>query len=134
MNQYGVNVGDIFCMERSGFSGHHAHFFQVLSLRGNKQIVIRELNSKEVSYGMIIPIKDSFKDDSSYIKDNKESVKYVYKRDEERVYQDSPIYITFSKFYNKGYYSFSKDREHSIYEEAYLWKGNPKRDLLEYLY
>ena len=63
MNIYGVKIGDIFCMEKSGFSGHHANFFQVLSLKGKKQITIKEINHKEVSYGMVVPIKDDFKEE-----------------------------------------------------------------------
>lgn len=135
INIYGVKEGDIFCMERSGFSGHHAHFFQVVTLKGKKKIVIKEIDKKEVSRGIVIPIKDSFLNDSSYIKDYIGDTKITKKRDkdDERVYEDSPIYITLSKFYNRSYYNQDNVMINSIYEEAYLWKGKPKKNLLEWL-
>ena len=133
MNEQGIKVGDIFCLERSGSSGHHADFFQVVGLRGKKQIAIREINKKEVEYGMAVPIKDDFKKDSWYVKDNLAATKVVKIREEERDYEDSSIYISFSKYYSKSYYDPSKVSVHNIYEEAYLYRGNPKRDLLEWL-
>lgn len=128
-----VKVGDFFCLERSGFSGNHSHFFQVIGLKGTKQVVIKEVNKKEVDYGLVKPIKDDFLSDSRYVKDNIGDSKIVRIRDEERNYEDSPIYITFSKYYSRSGYDYNDVFIHSIYDEAYLWKGKAKKDLLEYL-
>ncbi len=132
MNIYGVKEGDIFCLERSGTSGCHAEFFQVTSLRGTKQVVIKEVKKEEVERGLVKPSKDNFKEYSFYLKNNI-GIKNVRKRDEKREYEDSDIYITFNRYYYKNYYDEELIYEMSWYDEAYLWKGEAKKDLLEWL-
>ena len=132
MNIYGVKIGDIFCLESSGSSGHHSKFFQVISIKGKKQIVIREIDKKEVSHGMVMPIKDEFLNDSIYVKENIGDIKNTKIRDEKRYSEDSKIYIAFNYLYFKNKYD-GKITKHVYYDDAYLWKGSPKKDLLEWL-
>lgn len=73
-NYLGVKVGDIFHYSW-GYEQTNANYFQVIALKGTKQVIIREIAYKVTditgyeSY-KVRACKDEFLKDSSFIKDN----------------------------------------------------------------
>ena len=73
-NYLGVKVGDIFHYSW-GYEQTNANYFQVVALKGTKQVVIREISYETVettgidSY-RVKAVKDSFLQKSQFIKDN----------------------------------------------------------------
>ena len=81
-NYLGVNVGDIFHFSW-GYEQTNANYFQVVALKGTKQVIIREIAYEIVqttgldSY-KVRPVKNSFLKNSHFIVDNeKGAVKQV---------------------------------------------------------
>ncbi len=73
-NYLGIKVGDIFHYSW-GYEQTNANYFQVVSLKGTKQVIIREISYEITettgldSY-KVRPIKDSFLKESQFIADN----------------------------------------------------------------
>ncbi len=73
-NYLGIKIGDIFHYSW-GYEQTNANYFQVVGLRGRKQIIIREISYEIAettgldSY-KVRPCKDIFLKDSQFIKDN----------------------------------------------------------------
>ena len=70
----GVKVGDIFHYSW-GYEQTNANYFQVVALKGQKSVVIREISYKKTettgfdSY-KVVPCKNAFLEKSHFIKDN----------------------------------------------------------------
>lgn len=115
-NIYGVKVGDFFYMERHCF----IRFFQVVALKGTKQVLIKEVERKVVektneNVDLVVPDKDNFSDKESYIENNNLGATKIVKKwknsnDEEK------IYISFNDFN----------------EFVELWDGTPKKHEIIY--
>ena len=73
-NYLGIKIGDIFFYSW-GYEQTNANYFQVVALRGTKQVIIREITYEIVettgfdSY-RVKPCKDVFLKDSQFIRDN----------------------------------------------------------------
>ena len=96
-NYLGVKVGDIFCFSW-GYEQSNIDYFQVIALKGTKQVVIREIayeiteNTNFDSY-KVTACKDRFLKDSQFITDNeKGAVKQV------RGLKNGTIYINIESF------------------------------------
>lgn len=69
-----VKIGDIFCYSW-GYEQSNIDYFQVVSLKGTKQVIIKEIAYEVTettgfeSY-KVRPVKDSFLQNSQFIKDN----------------------------------------------------------------
>ena len=73
-NYLGVKVGDIFIFSW-GYEQTNVNYFQVVSLKGSKQVIIKEISyeiTKITGYESykVKPIKDGFLENSHFIKDN----------------------------------------------------------------
>lgn len=73
-NYLGVKIGDIFHYSW-GYEQTNANYFQVVALKGTKQVIIKEIAYQVTettafeSY-KVRPVKDSFLQNSQFIKDN----------------------------------------------------------------
>ena len=73
-NYLGVKIGDIFSYSW-GYEQTNVNYFQVVALKGTKQVIIREISYETTettgldSY-KVKPCKDVFLKDSQFIKDN----------------------------------------------------------------
>lgn len=73
-NYLGVKIGDIFHYSW-GYEQTNANYFQVVALKGKKQVIIKEIAYQVTettgfeSYN-VRPVKDSFLQNSQFIKDN----------------------------------------------------------------
>ena len=73
-NYLGVKIGDIFSYSW-GYEQTNVNYFQVVALKGTKQVIIREISYETAettgldSY-KVRPCKDVFLKDSQFIKDN----------------------------------------------------------------
>lgn len=132
-NQCSIKVDDIFYIDRHcGVKGHCIQFFQVVDLKENNQVILREIELKldshnEENRALVIPSKNQFKDGSTFIKDNNIGIIKVVEYDVNSKDNDAP-YIVMSPL-------TSKNKE-SISINAYLWDGQPKchyNDLFEYV-
>ena len=132
-NQDSIKVDDIFYTDRHcGVKGHYIQFFQVVALKENNQVILREVERKLDSYNeenraLVIPSKNQFKDGSPFIEDNNIGIVKVVEYDVNSKDNDTP-YIIMSPL-------TSKNKE-SISINAYLWDGQPKchyNDLFEYV-
>lgn len=124
-NIYGVKVGDFFYMERNSF----ICFFQVVALKGTKQVVIKGVERKVVgktdaNEDLVIPDKDNFID-SIYIENNNLGATKNIKQHNEN------IIITFNYFINRKTIN-GKSRKVDSYEVGYLWDGTPKKHEIIY--
>lgn len=96
-NYLGVKVGDIFHFSW-GYEQTNANYFQVVALRGTKQVVIREIayeiaeNTNFDSY-KVKPYKNRFLQDSQFIADNERGVVKQVKG-----LKDRTIYINIESF------------------------------------
>ena len=73
-NYLGVKVGDIFHYSW-GYEQTNANYFQVVALKGTKQVVIREIGyeiteTTAIDSYKVRPCKNSFLQDSQFIEDN----------------------------------------------------------------
>lgn len=96
-NYLGVKVGDIFHYSW-GYEQTNANYFQVVDLRGTKQVIIREISYEIAkttgldSY-KVRPVKDTFLSSSQFIEDNeKGAVKQV------KGLKNGTIYINIESF------------------------------------
>lgn len=106
-NYLDVKIGDIFCYSW-GYEQSNINYFEVVSLKGTKQVIIREIAYKITettgyeSY-KVRPIKSSFLKNSQFIKDNSiGAVKQV------KGLQNGTIYINIESF---GFCSLWKGQE-----------------------
>lgn len=90
-NYLGVKVGDIFSFSW-GYEQSNINYFQVVGLKGTKQVIIREIAYKITettgyeSY-KVAPCKDVFLENSQFIKDNEiGAVKQVKQLGNGRIY------------------------------------------------
>ncbi len=131
-NQDSIKVDDIFYTDRHcGVKGHCIQFFQVVALKENNQVIVREVERKLDSHNgenkaLVIPSKNQFKDGSTFIEDNNigivKSIEFDNSKD-----NDTP-YIIMSPL--------TSNNKESISTNAYLWDGQPKchyNDLFEYI-
>lgn len=96
-NYLGVKIGDIFSFSW-GYEQTNANYFQVVGLKGTRQVIIREIAYKITettgfeSY-KVAPFKDGFLSSSQFIKDNEiGAVKQV------KGLQNGTIYINIESF------------------------------------
>ena len=73
-NYLDVKIGDIFCFSW-GYEQSNIDYFQVVALKGTKQVIIRQISyeiAETTGYESykVRPVKDSFLKDSHFIKDN----------------------------------------------------------------
>ena len=122
-NQYGIKIGDIFCMSKL-YTTENVHFFQVVELKGKTKIVIKELELEEVGRNgkiyTVMPSKNNFKKESHFVQDNSVGgTKLV------QCYNGN-IYISVSmRYYQRE--DGSCDKLY-IDKNAYLWDGEPRED------
>lgn len=90
-NYLGVKIGDIFSFSW-GYEQTNINYFQVVGLKGTKQVIIREIAYKITettgyeSY-KVAPCKDVFLENSQFIKDNEiGAVKQVKQLGNGRIY------------------------------------------------
>lgn len=90
-NYLGVKIGDIFVFSW-GYEQTNINYFQVVALKGTKQVIIREIAYKITettgyeSY-KVAPCKDGFLSSSQFIKDNENgAVKQVKQLGNGRIY------------------------------------------------
>lgn len=90
-NYLGVKIGDIFVFSW-GYEQTNINYFQVVGLKGTKQVIIREIAYKTTettgyeSY-KVAPCKDRFLSSSQFIKDNEiGAVKQVKQLGNGRIY------------------------------------------------
>lgn len=90
-NYLGVKIGDIFSFSW-GYEQSNINYFQVVGLKGTKQVIIREIAYKITettgyeSY-KVAPCKDVFLENSQFIKDNEiGAVKQVKQLGNGRIY------------------------------------------------
>lgn len=90
-NYLGVKIGDIFSFSW-GYEQSNINYFQVVGLKGTKQVIIREIAYKTTettgfeSY-KVAPCKDVFLENSQFIKDNEiGAVKQVKQLGNGRIY------------------------------------------------
>lgn len=136
-NQYGIKIGDVFYSDRRcGVHGHFIQFYQVVALEKENKIVIKEIDSKAVSIKdeekfkiyNVIPIKNKFKDESNFIKDNNIGTTKLIQKGLGS--NKDIIYITIDRI---NYHDTNRE---SITIYAYLWDGTPKEhfsDLFKYI-
>lgn len=127
-NRVNVKIDDIFYTDRHcGVDGHYIQFFQVVKLKDNNEVVVREIKRKIISIdkqenvkiGLVIPCKSDFTTESTFIEDNSIGISKQIQNN-----LDDKIYITMSPF--------SSDK----CINAYLWDGEPKKhynDLFKYI-
>jgi len=73
-NYLDVKIGDIFCFSW-GYEQSNINYFQVVALKGTKQVIIREISyeiAETTGYESykVRPVKDTFIQNSQFIKDN----------------------------------------------------------------
>ena len=125
-NICGVKVGNFFYTEER----HFITFYQVVALKGTKQVVIKEVERKvvgktEANEDLVIPDKDNFIKESSYIEFNDIGATKNIKQQKEN------IIITFNYFINRKTIN-RKSRKVDSYEVGYLWDGTPKKHEIIY--
>ena len=120
---YGIKVGDIFVSNTE-----IKIFFQVVSLKAKKQVILKEIKS-EVDYNSSIdggqtynvkPLKDNFEKNSNYTPEDKTLIKTVFKRD--YGYNKDKLYVSI-KSPNSSYYRidcFLWDEKEQL-ENDYYW-------------
>lgn len=96
-NYLGINIGDIFCYSW-GYEQSNINYFEVVGLKGTKQIIIREISYEITettgfeSY-KVRPVKNKFLQNSQFIKDNNiGAIKQV------KGLQNGTIYINIESF------------------------------------
>jgi len=96
-NYLGVKIGDIFCYSW-GYEQTNINYFQVVALKGTKQVIIREISYKTTqvtgyeSY-KVTACKDGFLKDSQFITDNEKGAVKQVKR-----LENGTIYINIESF------------------------------------
>lgn len=96
-NYLGVKIGDIFHYSW-GYEQTNCNYFQVVGLKGTKQVVIREIaytttETLGIDSYNVKAVKDSFLQDSQFIEDNeKGAVKQV------KALKNGTIYINIESF------------------------------------
>lgn len=129
-NQNSIKIDDIFYTDRHcGVKGHYIQFFQVVDVKENNQVIVREIEQKldshnEENKALVIPSKNQFKDSSAFIEDNNIGIVKSIEYDVNSK-NNTPYIIMFSLT--------SKNKEPI---NAYLWDGQPKchyNDLFEYI-
>ena len=132
-NQDSIKIDDIFYTDRHcGVKGHYIQFFQVVDVKENNQVILREVKQildshNEENKALVIPSKNQFKDSSAFIEDNNIGIVKSIEYDVNSKNNDTP-YIIMSPL-------TSKNKE-PININAYLWDGQPKchyNDLFEYI-
>ena len=73
-NYLDVKIGDIFCFSW-GYEQTNVDYFQVVALKGTKQVIIREIayeiaETTGLESYKVRPVKDSFIQNSQFIQDN----------------------------------------------------------------
>lgn len=133
INKINVKIDDIFYTDRHcGVDGHYIQFFQVVALKENNQVILREIKLKldshnEENRALVIPSKNQFKDGSTFIENNNIGIVKSIEYDVNGKDNDTP-YIIMSPLTSKN--------KKSISINAYLWDGQPKchyNDLFEYI-
>ncbi len=129
-NQNSIKVDDIFYTDRHcGIKGHYIQFFQVVDVKENNQVILREVKQildshNEENKAMVIPSKNQFKDSSAFIEDNNIGIVKSIEYDVNSK-NNTPYIIMFPLT--------SKNKEPI---NTYLWDGQPKchyNDLFEYI-
>lgn len=129
-NQNSIKIDDIFYTDRHcGVKGHYIQFFQVVDVKENNQVIVREIEQKldshnEENKALVIPSKNQFKDSSAFIEDNNIGIVKSIEYDVNSK-NNTPYIIMFPLT--------SKNKEPI---NAYLWDGQPKchyNDLFEYI-
>jgi len=71
-NRYGVKAGDIFNWKSHHEDGGGYRFYQVIALRGETQVAVREIDSRVVAfdgiYEGVAPISDSWISDKIFVR------------------------------------------------------------------
>lgn len=71
-NRYGVQVGDIFNQQCYYQDGGEYHFYQVTVLRGETQVVVREIDKKTIAfdkyYQKVVPIPNAWISDQVLVR------------------------------------------------------------------
>ena len=71
-NRYGVQIGDIFNRESHHEDGGGYSFYQVIALRGETQVVVREIRSEVIAfdgiYEGVAPVPDAWISDKIFVK------------------------------------------------------------------
>lgn len=109
-NYLNIKIGDIFSFTW-GYEQTNRNYFQVVGLKGSKQIIIREINYKITettgyeSYN-VLPELNSFKNNSQFIDDNEKGATKTVK-----VTPDGKPYINMESF---GWCSLWEGKEEYI--------------------
>lgn len=96
-NYLGIKIGDIFHFSW-GYEQTNANYFQVIGLKGTKQVIIREISyeiTKTIGFDSykVKPCKNSFLENSQFVIDNKKgAVKQV------KGLKNGTIYINIESF------------------------------------
>lgn len=131
--QDSIKVDDIFYTDRRcGIKGHYIQFFQVVALKENNQVILREVERKIDSHSeenrtLVIPSISQFKDVSTFIEDNGIGIVKSIENDVNSKGNDM-AYIIMSPLTSKS--------KEPISIHAYLWDGQPKchySDFFEYV-
>lgn len=122
-NVYGIKVGDIFVYNHTAYSNDIPYFYKVEALKGQKQVIIREIEKEIVE-------RDKDNQYVQYVMPN--LAKYVTKRSQLKDNINGEVRLVTLDKYNNPYIVIRK--VYGVYsEEAYLWDGNKQKYYMSYL-
>ena len=136
-NQYDVKIGDVFCMSKPcGRNGITQRFFQVVNLKGKKQIIIKEIELEKVGKNekkedLVSPCKDKFLKNSLYIENNNIGATKVVQKEFNSDIKEI-IYISFNYYFRESIHH-NHICKTNCYEIAELWDNTPKIYYIDYI-
>lgn len=127
-NRYGVQVGDIFNMRSYHEDGGGYFFYQVIALRGETQVAVREIGSQVIAfdgvYEGVVPVPNAWISDDVLVR--KIHVTGNVPSTEQKTFEDNTCSISIKIFNNwLGYADLDKMEEGHSREMYLAWYNRP---------